>query len=322
MRFAAYALVATCSPMRALSAQHLVSNYEKIGDAASGWTKFECQPFGTTVMFVFGGRCAGDPRTRLATIGHDDEALIARLYKADSWEGVSDTVRRAPASPGGSAPHFRVAATKSPHRMKLRKLNADGMIVAKLHADPMGPKDKRYGIGGFSDDLAQLLDTVFFIAIGGYDELNLDESTDSSRRVSQWYVYGVDKSTPGQRKLVRVGNTGSLRWCRHPHDQPKRDSAATFVNCQVSKDAQRLLSDKMALTALMALAGGQWAAAKPPRSVSGLLALVRSIPPQLQPANPFNRESAAAFGRVRLFDPSLAPVWLTCGVGCCTADDS
>lgn len=285
-----------------------VADYEGIGnDGVIG--PMRC--FDTSRFLLNVRKCSGYPGKPLGIVGEDDEKLIDRLERLN-WGPMSEWSERAPAVAGQPTPLMSIQVMPAPRKFQLKSISSDGIIVARIWTRTNSAKDKRFGIGGPST--SSTLDSVFYLAISGYDAADTRDVTangDSlfSRKVSNWYVYGVSKGSKTNRRiLVRAGNTGTFRWCGITHSY--KEEAAMFTNCEKYH--------KLVQTVALRNKSN-------PRTKFTVNSVLREI-----------RAGVAAKSAIRLKDfgdyanpveywekflrTAEDPAWMPCGGGCCTAD--
>ena len=149
-----------------------------------------------------------------------------------------------------------------------------------------------------------------------------------SREIGKWSLYGVQTSE-GVSKFVEIGVRGSFRFCRYSHKAQERYDGAYFQTC-ASKHRifaiERKIDVNGARKDLRGLSVISWLLSQ--SGTTGLLtSKFSSTASWLAASLDFLEVKAKidASDRVALVEAlnqlSDAPAWVTCGVGCCSADD-
>jgi hypothetical protein len=110
-------------------------------------------------------------------------------------------------------------------------------VIARIEADPTGPVDRMYKIGGKSNGEMQ---RYFYVVVRGYDASDPSEPDDidivgPSRRISRWAVYGIELG--GGRPTLREISSGDVRWCGHPHTSLAEQNRADIMYCNTQGTA-------------------------------------------------------------------------------------
>ncbi len=288
--------------------------YANIGNGGEGFWALSCR--GT-----FAWRCVGWIGDSLsADDSQNDDVLVERLSNAQ-WEIPSVPTRRKPKDklPMEQWPVHTIQSMPNPQKIKLSGMSAYGLVVARIIADPTGAVDSRYGIGGLVSLTPNDFSSTFYMVVKDYKPQE-EITADSSRPVATWSMYHV-RGPKGARRLVKVGNSGSFRWCRHTHMKEREASAAQFITCTISAELDLLRADASFMSfastandALQSRPDGK-AATIP---LDRLLTFVKSVPAEKIPEAFRPRILVLR----RKLESGENPAWVTCGVGCCTADEA
>lgn len=248
------------------------------------------------------------------------------------WATTLDT------APGGAAADRAAAdATQPPIRLRVHaidggdrvwvaKLHKKGTVMVRIDADDMsrGP-DAVYGIGKIP---GRDLTGKFFLVVEQFDASA--GSTADAVRVSRWHIYAVERDNHGTERLnpLDPARSGTFRLCRMPSPSSVKYLQASFASClhahqtlalDTLPDVRRALKSQSILTAF--IEGRPDIGIAPlARTVGfhGFTAVsVRSRLDSLQV--PLGEPYLTTFAEiVRALDTD--PVWVLCGLGCCTAD--
>jgi hypothetical protein len=296
--------------------------FEGIGEHA-GW--YHCY-HGFSLLPVF--RCGGYPDSD--PFESSNAASIGRWMqkKQDSdWMTPTDTVERDTESGTGKV-KFNLRAMDGVNRMQLKKLNQRGMVMARIDADPESPDaEKRYKIGGEYTNKMNL-SNEFFLVVKPY-KVVIDPVGDTlSRQISEWQIFGADK-TDGHLVPLRKSR-GKFRYCAYAHEGNDRHDGSYFQSCKTQRNMMRIehkgpirsaLGERRSLLSVLyahrrdhPVAGGI--------TVENFRTWFQSWLNQKSPGTKAEFTDADVNDMVVALDEvSSAMVWVTCGPGCCTADE-
>lgn len=286
--------------------------YASIGRGGVGRRTVACRgTFSSFCVGWIGAELSKDSTTA------NDEALIAKLSE-ERWEAPAAPTRRTPRDKSLSTPQWPMHTIQSmpnPKKIQLSSMSKHGLVVARIIADPTGPVDARYGIGGMVSAGVEQLSSTFYLVVKNYNPADEKEGS-SSRRVADWSIYHVQGEAK-KRRLKRVGSQGSFYWCRHAHETAQTQRAAQFMTCEGYTELENMQKEGFFAKALASSPASLATDADKVRQlpIDQLIRFVRSMPAA-------GADSARIVRAQRLLDSEKSPAWVTCGVGCCTADES
>jgi len=259
---------------------------------------------------------------------------LNRSGQLHAWRRPSAPTLRTPAQGSDPQPTFTIRIVKSSEKIRLRDMGGVSpkeLLIARIDVAPGSKIDTRYGIGDMPG-----MDTSFYLAVRNFTYKSGDtpDPVRQSYKVAEWKIFGIKKGTAGQRDaLVRVGNTGVLRWCEMTHQRNDRKGGARFMTCPNAALVSDIATDSMLANALAARTESTGQAllsaidfeAKGPKTQTAIQAALNRI---LYPGNaaeiltrgPLIQEWSQRLAKIYADEPG-SPAWLTCGIGCCTADD-
>lgn len=224
-----------------------------------------------------------------------------------------------------------VQGTLTSRQVALNGINRNqAQILAVLSPDIGAVKDSRYGISW--DDVKDLDKQRVYVVASDYnpdprDDRGSRDPLGPSRRAARWELWGLRPRGNNRFELVKLGKSGWIRWCGHPHEQSTKDSIALFTKCNGPMAADSLRRDTIAMDLLKrfvatkaAIVEGAeegsfaWIASATLGYVQDTTVKPLGLTPSQQAADEHIRAVAA-----RLSDPD-APAWFICGIGCCIAD--
>jgi len=281
-------------------------------------------------------KCAGYPPSSLPWANDLDarsEATLLEWIRARRWGPSSGAVERQPvdaAIPRTEWPKLSVQSIEKPRDFSLSLIPARGSLLGKITVERGGVADRRYGVSG----LGGAYEKEFYVVASGFiarDQREPDNITavGPSRLISSWYILGV-RIEGGQRRVVRVGNTGTIRWCGHPHREAKENgTSSAFLKCAVQPTYLAIVGNRALRGRLMAFpkmaddtSGGassmspQWIATVGARYANTMKSRTANSPSSSEDKQ--HLELLNQF--LESYDPFTDPVWITCGVGCCIAE--
>jgi hypothetical protein len=284
LKCSAVTLLAMAAPSRT-AAQHAHSGaYEEIGRAATrvacdfdrSWWRFDtCEGFAQFNLF--------DPGRRF-----DAGEWIQRL----EW----DPTRHVQVREGGL--RIVLSMIKNPRDIALRELDRRGTVIARIQADPEGPADERYKIGGAYTS-GRRFTGDFYVIIDRYAEVR-DAGDSASRKIANWRLFGL-RSTG---ELVAMPANGAFRFCAMaPEHKPL--VAPLIASCESRHEFGKLAEEygkDNVLQIITAYSEVRAAGKDPSEALTGLGTSALA---------PFstNAREATMFG-----------VSLPCGVGCCVTE--
>ncbi len=219
------AIVATCmvlgvgsgTPLRAQHADN--AGYAFIGKSGKllacdfdrrWWNPDTCEGFANFNLF--------DPGRRFDA----GEWILGR-----KWEATPTITKR-----HGEA-LLTITMVKNPRALALKDLDRRGTVVARLQADPEGPAEERFKVGGKYTS-GQRFTGDFFVIIDRYREV-VGDNDEVSRQIAHWRLFGL-RSTG---ELVPMPANGSFRFCKMPEHEPQIE-AALFVTCKTRHELEKL----------------------------------------------------------------------------------
>ncbi len=210
---------------------------------------------------------------------------------AGNWNSRAEALRQTTVA-GVTVNHVAQSITR-PRSYALRELKDRGIVVARLQASANSGKiDKRYNVGGAK---TKDMKNSFFFVISDVD-FPVAFPTTSSYPVGRWTLYGIDNAG----KIAEVSR-GKLHYCSPNATHPAGGTSIRFTGCA---DAHRV-SQMEAQPAVTRILHG--------RTLSKAWTTDR--------ASLTKAFGASAAQMVRILDSEdIAPVWVMCGVGCCTME--
>lgn len=272
-------------------------------------------------------RCKGDP------IDFDfekdaDSASLAQWANAIAFSDSSDAGVRVPAStsgPGVPAQIFSIRSVADARSMRLDAPRQRPVVIARIVANPEGETDTKYHIGrGYTDSKG--FANTFFIAVSPY-KVKLDGNKES-REIGRWRLYGIrtvkNKAGKQIRFVSKPLQNGSFRWCNHPHPDSLQYYGAQFQTCPVAKsmlavETQLRTKGILGNASLLSLLVGTRFTANTRAKVTAEdvnILLERVFPDKAK--NITDEQKLTIKTALNEFDS--APAWVSCGVGCCTAE--
>ncbi|MEP6765675.1 MAG: hypothetical protein ABJB66_15270 [Gemmatimonadaceae bacterium] len=290
--------------------------------------------------------CDSYPTQDITNPNAQNDQYIAEYLKNLRWGADTIDFVRKPADPQKQAPTFRIASSLNAQHRNFAKVVAGatyGFAFAQIEADPKGSKDSMYGIGelaGSWDNHFYLVQKNFDISFWKHLGLTLNRS---SAPAGSWVVIGIEYI--GKEKHARlVGKkTGTFRVCRHTHSDRTRAVGAYFINCEQQENAMEiqhsLNSPKARGVSVAGIAQVNVFAAisKAIRikklktdSSGGVVWAQNSTNNKNVSAEAVSEALGSIFFQLsakqkqHLLDIvggyELSPAWMTCGIGCCTAE--
>jgi hypothetical protein len=261
---------------------------------------------------VGAARCPNDISKVQWLFKHFRKKQLGSVFESVTWGTYSPMIKRKAAF-GNDSARLSIAPMASARRMFLKGNDGwlDVAVVAILTVDPTGPTDALFGIGGAATADFQ---NRFFLVSSKFSP-TVDSTDGVSRRIGKWMIFGITK----EGKLKKLPKEGSFRWCATGHDPADYPTGANFVRCPDDADLAKI--------------------AKRPevrQELNGRL-LLSAVTARVQATGEKNVRDALQAGRLlvgvsftesetqtiekALRDTYDAPAWLTCGVGCCVAED-
>lgn len=277
-------LAAATLPSPAAAQRSIESEYQGIGEAATripcdfdrSWWNFDsCEGFAKFSPF--------DPGRRFDT---------GEWIQSRKWDKLSVNVTKE----GGLA--IRLAMISNPRDMPLKQLDRRGTVVARLQADPEGPADELYKIGGAYTS-GQRFTGDFFIIIDRYRAV-IDDGDGESRKIANWRLYGL-RSTG---ELVAMPANGAFRFCKMSRHSASL-TAPIFASCATRHELGQQVKQYGQQPLLQALERHSAMRARGQSTVQLLAAYDAKLD------TIFNR----IYGESARFGVSLP-----CGVGCCITE--
>ena len=280
-------------------------------------------------------RCLGYLPADWSGWGSQSADMVKWIRKSVRYAKESPSAPRETEVSGDPVPGFTIAMVEDAGSVALSRLTDRGLVVAKIMADPdpnVG-KDRRYGIAR----RGRPFDRDYYVVIMPFNPNGKDwppqPAQPIQREVSTWRVYGVNSHTG---KLTPTGNSGRFSRCEHVHTKQERLSGARFNTCnemssyaawtndsslgpaldrQFSLQQQRPSGPRSRIDALIEWIGPAAADSASLRSrLAELLGPGTTLPAGMV-------ESLAGHMMPFFREQATDPGWMTCGLGCCVADD-
>lgn len=265
--------------------------------------------------------CPGYPPSDIA----DTPEFRRWLSGLSSWRPESVELPRKTSGP--TPVMTRVTALDATDKAPIKLLASRGLVVAKLERDPAGGEDPRYGIGRPG---TEALGRTYYFVVRPFDPSKLSyawrwASGRTSYPIAHWTIYGV-------RNGVQLDSlkSGAFHWCRHTHEATSATKPATFTTCKNAEEASKI-EHRLLQKAASDPKYAQLVAAIRQYSLLGVILNVQPGPVPRSTVGVFAQQepligellSADDMKTIqRIRDEALeAPVWVRCGVGCCTADE-
>ncbi|MCA0374183.1 MAG: hypothetical protein LCH84_00855 [Gemmatimonadetes bacterium] len=279
-------------------------------------------------------RCTSETNASAATVceGYPPGELtsspeIIRWLSTRTWRPERITATRRTVTQGGPLKTMTLQALSRTDMAELRELKSRGLVIARIEGDPESDEDQRYGIGGAETKGRGLQRAFIFVA----EPFRLKYPTFVGRLLSNapsypigaWTLYG--QTAAGQLVAVK---RGTLRWCAHAHTRSVTLDPAQFIDCDSAERAAtihaRLLRDPRIREARFDSLSARL-------RVLSIVRVIRDIPftdttraaRQAQIKAEFQDlidDRELIFFTDLTFDVEDDPVWVRCGVGCCTTD--
>lgn len=233
-------------------------------------------------------------------------------FDAIPWGTSSPVYKRKPAS-GTDSAQLSIAPIRDARRMFLKDNNRwlDVAVVAVLTVAQNSPEDALFGIGGSATENYQ---NRFFLVTSRFSP-TVDSKDSVSRRIGKWMIFGTTKDG----KLRKLPKEGAFRWCAKGHAPDDYPTGASFSTCPTDvamaaiaerADVKNALNGQLLLSAI-----SERLRAADERSVLQALTTGRLVQGVMFSTNEVDTMLKA------YRDTFDAPAWLTCGVGCCVAED-
>jgi hypothetical protein len=278
-------------------------------------------------------KCTGYPPSSLPWTNDLEPRSAAELLTwidSRQWATSSGAVERQPVDatiPRTEWPKLSVQSIEKPRDFNLSLVPARGSLLGKITVESGNVADLRYGVSG----LGSSYEKEFYIVASGFVARDEREPVDlktlgPSRMISGWYILGIKKEGTS-RRVVRVGNTGTIRWCGHPHgDAKKKGTSSAFQKCAAQPAYGAIVGDRTLRERLISFApavgeGLRGASLMSPQWVAvvggGYANSLKSRSGGAE-ASAADKMHLALLNEFLLhYDPFTDPVWITCGVGCC-----
>jgi len=309
--------------------------YKKIGQ---GGFPIDCTPQGG----IFTTTCRNIPNVDLLMLTTQEQRAAAAIWIQSNerrWGTESAPSDRK------NEQKFTIEANRVLKWVALKKINAwthKMVVVSRIKADPKLQIDLRYNIGmqpGYR------MSEYFYMAVRKYDASDPSQKYDS-RKVSMWSTYGVaTPDTGGKPQLVLLAQ-GIFRWCEIDHETPDDASYADFLTCKTARAIQTLETQPVhtvlrgrsllntflaevdsVVSAGVARGNGRQLSGRSPQARTSLSpAILAQYTRGVGTAEgtlgfALGTESInQLFGILRARNPD-SPAWMSCGGGCCIAED-
>jgi hypothetical protein len=198
------------------------------------------------------------------------------------------------------------------------------IVMAKIHASgDVGAWEARYNI-----KIAPSTSRDYFLVFDPWPTGVTEEKDEVL--VTAWHLYGINLAQGSTKATVFEASSGTYRICTMTHDSYERLDGARFMTCRQANRLSRLRSNAMVSSALkqrgQSLFQAVGAENAAPSDTVELQRLLKSLLDSRPTAGGAKVSSQTLTAWTRdiaetLVDDPNAPAWMTCGVGCCTADD-
>ncbi len=278
-------------------------------------------------------RCSGYSSLRFSDVtnGIDAAKFVATIAGDAYWNTPKlDNVRET--SDANLPARFDLRVIKDAGDMQFSDLGAGVVVMARIDVRaPGGGKDKRYKIGRKQN---QDWGPTFYLVVDGYDQSATDGANGGIAR-STWRVYGIEKAVDGNpAKLVWVpGSIGKFRFCDKQHAPGQRLDGARFQSCP-GADASGSVENspvfakalgtrnESLLTAIEGVnAGKKSLLAFGNSDVEVALRTILASTASGAEISAAVTPSLVASIKKWFGEEPNAPAWMTCGIGCCVADN-
>ncbi len=271
--------------------------------------------------------CAKYRKTEIpaSTANAEVHAAFIKFLRDYDWFGGGHLTNRKPARENHSGPwpvHY-VEVIDRPARLRYRD-DPDlvkSVPLARITVAPNAVEDVVYGISNPTSR------SKTFYLIGSAYKPDAVETTGDRLgdrwRISTWSLVEI-QGTGTSERVVPVGRSGRVAWCKHNHGDASRDYGARFHSCEKERIVSMVKENRAAMKQLREFARQDKSLSTVARSgydTDWIIATSKRLLNSPQLASPsVSSTTRALLEPMRNWDPFTDPVWITCGVGCCIAE--
>lgn len=253
-------------------------------------------------------RCQGYPEFPLLSTDANQQGQNAKwIRNGNKFPNNGGKAFRASNGPGDKWPEHRVSAVADAQRVDVTRIGTHGLIIARIRIEQdKGLADKRYGITTRPATGGPEFERDFYLAIfdykanGGVDMGGI--------AIATWKILGVTKQN---KRLVAIGPSGTFRDCTEPH--PPIPVTASFRSCVfhdlLAKAATSASLTSPGLKSATVFEQLHTLASKGPSARGEFAGALAGLLPDSEIKRLLDEISG-----------ELAPAWMSCGLGCCTAE--
>lgn len=253
-------------------------------------------------------RCQGHPQFALLSTDPNEQEQNAKwIKKGNKFPKDGGKVFRAANGEGSKWPEHRVSAIADAHRIDMSGIGAHGLIIARIRIEQdKGLPDKRYGITKRPASGGPEFERDFYLAI--FNHTPNGDVQMGGKAVASWQVLGITKQG---KQLVAIGTSGKFRDCVEPH--PPVPLTASFRTCVfhnlLAKAAANASLKATGVKSITVFEGLHQLVAKGPTARDEIARALAGLLPESEIRQILDEISG-----------ELAPAWMSCGLGCCTAE--
>jgi len=247
----------------------------------------------------------------------DLDDWLKRL-KTNGWTEGRIEFERKKQNPNDEKPKtmLRVAMLEDAAKVKLNELGNRSILMGRIRAiRANAAKDFLYGI-----DKEGSVDGTYYMVYEGWTGATAGPS---DWTIGRYSLYGMNPSSSG-KPTPYVARSGTMRLCKMNHSDDEKKYGPSFMTCPGADRAKRIQNDSAVAKALAGRSlldflrdrvatRDSTAVEKSLRELLGLKMIA------MDPASAALGTWSAALS-VLLQNEESAPAWMTCGIGCCTAD--
>lgn len=304
----------------------------KVAATASPSTHATSIGVGTAPICAFSmgsGKCIGYSELDF-TVPTNAKALADFIdgIKNSQWNKAKERNKRKTNDPSQFG-EVDIRVIEDSKHVQLKDLARGGVVMARLDVRSMPAEEARYGI---TKEHVKTYGKQFYIVVDLVQD-NPSVPTNGGLPLGRWRIYGVTKATP--HRLEQVGTKeGINRYCLDAHTPQQQLDGARFQTCPGAsylagieriKVISRALKDRESLLSAIERVNTEVDKERKPLHQFTSQDVKLALEAIVGPGATSELESALTgddIEKIRkiLEDFPTDPAWMTCGIGCCTAD--
>jgi len=284
-------------------------------------------------------RCKGISKAKVFGATTDDAEKNARwllgLTRPTDWRDQRKTKRRGRTA--GRSPEVTIRAIGDAKGMPLKDLNLlgdYGLVVARMDVEQGSDVEEKYGLV-YSVDY----EPTFYVVLNGFKSTN--PTIERGTEISKYSLYRIKKADGTTRaRLELFRPPAAFRWCTMTHGRQQRFQGSRFSTCLSAEEAigADSYSEVNRAVDLMypgksyafvdilpkLIARKKWAASftAQQKTESAIDDFIARSPKEVRStlSNALKKPETISVLAKFADDESISTLWMTCGVGCCTAE--